>query len=73
MVFANLLLNFLHLGVWFACLWLLLRFQWGHALGFAVVLWLALTLTILPMLFTKTEAASPYKATPKAASAAPSA
>src|SRR5262249_39338718 len=49
--FGALFLNFVHLGLWFACLWLLLRFQWGHALGFALVLWFIATLAILPMLF----------------------
>src|SRR5262245_42583418 len=49
--FGALFLNFVHLGLWFACLWLLLRFQWGHALGFALLLWFIVTLAILPMLF----------------------
>src|SRR5262245_35000261 len=49
--FGALFLNFVHLSLWFACLWLLLRFQWGHALGFALALWFILTLAILPMLF----------------------
>ena len=44
------LLNVLHLGVWFVCLWLLLRFQWSHALGLAAAVWLVLTLTFLPPL-----------------------
>ncbi len=47
----NLLLNFLHLGLWFAGLWLVLRFTWPHALGLGLVLWLVMMLTILPMLF----------------------
>jgi hypothetical protein len=51
---ANLLLNLLHLGLWFAGLWLLMRFQWSHALGLAFVAWLVLTF-ILPALFKKTE------------------
>jgi hypothetical protein len=42
-------LNVLHLVVWFVCLWLLLRYQWSHALGLAVVLWLIMTLAILPL------------------------
>jgi hypothetical protein len=49
----NLLLNFTHLALWFVCLWLLLRFQWSHALGLAFVLWLTLTLTVLPMLLSR--------------------
>src|SRR5262245_866951 len=48
---ANLFLNFMPFAVWFVCLWLRLRFQWGHALGLAVVMWLILTLAILPMIF----------------------
>ena len=57
-VFANILLNFLHLIVWFAVLWLLLRFQWSHALGLAVVLWLIMTFAIMPMLFRRAEDAA---------------
>jgi hypothetical protein len=51
---ANLLLNFLHFAVWFLCLWLLLRFQWGHALGLAIVIWLVMTLIVLPSLMSRT-------------------
>jgi hypothetical protein len=58
MFLANVGLNLLHLGLWFICLWVLMRFQWGHAFGFALVVWLALTLTLLPMLFSKTEEAA---------------
>jgi hypothetical protein len=54
----NLFFNFGHLIVWFLGLWLLLRFQWGHALGFAVVAWLVMTLTILPMLLSYAGAAA---------------
>jgi hypothetical protein len=49
---ANLLLNFLHLGLWFVCLWLLMRFLWSHALVGAFVLWLVSTLIVLPMLLS---------------------
>src|SRR5437016_14176846 len=48
--FANLFFNFGHLVVWFLGLWVILRFQWAHALGFAVVMWLIVTLIFLPML-----------------------
>ncbi len=41
--FVRLLLNVLHFAAWFAVLWLLLRFQWPHALGLAVALWLVMT------------------------------
>jgi len=61
-VAANLFLNFLHLIAWFLCLWLLLRFQWGHALGLACVAWLVLTF-FLPPLFKKTEDLAKQRAT----------
>ena len=54
-IVGNLLLNLLLLGFWFAGLWLLLRFQWSHALGLAIVAWIVLTLIVLPALFKKTE------------------
>jgi hypothetical protein len=47
---GNVLLNFLHLAFWFGCLWLLLRFQWGHALVLSLILWLIWSLTVLPVL-----------------------
>ena len=49
-----LILNFGFLIVWFVCLWLLLRFQWSHALGLAFVAWL-ISLFILPMILTQAE------------------
>src|SRR5262249_36743366 len=53
---ANLVLNLFHLGLWFACLWLLLRFQWAHAVAVALLLWLVMTLAVLPMLFNRAKA-----------------
>lgn len=50
----GLLLNFGFLVVWFVCLWLLLRFQWSHALGLAFVAWL-ISLFVLPMILTQAE------------------
>jgi hypothetical protein len=47
---GNLFLNFLHLALWFVAFGLVLRFQWGHALLLAIILWLVTTLAILPML-----------------------
>lgn len=41
--FVRVLLNVLHLGVWFGCLWALLRFQWSHALWLALAMWLVMT------------------------------
>jgi len=49
-VLANLFFNFMHLALWFVCLWLLIRFQWSHALGLAICMWLLFTLAILPMM-----------------------
>lgn len=47
---ANLFFNFTHLALWFVALWLLLRFQWSHALGLAICIWLIFTLAFLPMM-----------------------
>jgi hypothetical protein len=55
--YGYVLLNLLHLAVWFVCLWLLLRFQWPHALGLAVVLWVAGTLALLTPLTYQTKQA----------------
>lgn len=49
-LFLNLFFNAAHLGLWFAGLWLVLRYQWSHALGLAFVLWLAMTLFPVPMI-----------------------
>jgi hypothetical protein len=48
---SNLVINGLHFAVWFAVFWLLLRYNWGHALGMAAAFWLATTLLVLPLLF----------------------
>jgi hypothetical protein len=50
-VFAALLLNFLLFAVWFAAFWPVLRFTWGHALGFAAVFGLVTMLLVMPLLF----------------------
>ncbi len=50
----GLLLNFGFFVVWFLCFWLLLRFQWSHALGLAFGAWL-ISLFVLPMLLTQAE------------------
>jgi hypothetical protein len=46
----NLLLNFGFLLVWWLSLWLIMRFQWSHALLLAIVMWLVFLLTVMPML-----------------------
>ena len=52
---GNLFVNFVLLAACFVALWLLLQFQWPHALGQAVVLWLVLLLFVLPPLLTSAE------------------
>ncbi len=53
LLIVNLLFNFVHLALWFVVLWLILQFQGYHALGLAFVIWLTMTLLILPILFTQ--------------------
>jgi hypothetical protein len=65
---VNLFLNLFHLGLWFTVLWLLLRFQWGHALGFGFILWLVTTLGVLPPLLS--QAAAQARPAPAGRSAA---
>jgi hypothetical protein len=54
----NLSLNIIHLLVWYLGLWLILRFQNLHALGLAIVMWLIMTLAILPMVLSSAAEAS---------------
>jgi hypothetical protein len=54
---VNILLSALFLVAWFLCLWLLLRFQWAHALGLAVVLWVVATLAVVPAVLDRVLAA----------------
>jgi hypothetical protein len=68
---GNLLLNCLHLAIWFACLWLLLRYQWAHALGLAIACWAVMTLLVLPMVLTRTETVARQRATPPPAAVQP--
>jgi hypothetical protein len=53
LLLVNLLLNFGHFALWFLCLWLLLRFQWGHALGLGFVMWLVMTLFAVPWMLAE--------------------
>ncbi len=64
----NLLLNFLHLGLWFAVLWLVLEFRFWHALGMALVAWVALTLFVLPPTLNKAEEIAAKQAPVKSSS-----
>ena len=54
-VIVTLLLSLFFLGVWFVSLWLLLRFQWPHALGQAVVFWGVMILFVMPPVLTRAE------------------
>jgi hypothetical protein len=49
-LFWNLLFNAGFLAAWFLCLWLLLRFQWGHALLGAFALWLVMLFVVQMLL-----------------------
>src|SRR5262249_17941160 len=60
--FANLLLNIFHFALWFLCLWLLLRFQWTHALFGAVIFWVVMTILVVPMVLEKTQRVAQQKA-----------
>jgi hypothetical protein len=62
LVVAYIIFNLLHLVAWFLVLWLLMRFQWSHAFGLALVMWLVMTL-VLPVLFKKAEDLAKQKAT----------
>jgi hypothetical protein len=50
LLFGNLLLNVAHLAVWFLCLWLVMDFQWPHALGLGAALCVAFAMLVWPML-----------------------
>lgn len=50
-VAVSLLLNVALFAVWFVAFWPVLRFNWGHALGFAVVCGLVTMLLVMPLLF----------------------
>ena len=50
-----LLINVVHFAVWFLVVWLVLRFQWPHALGLAALFWLAMTMLIVPQILGKVQ------------------
>ena len=62
---GNVLLNLLHFGVWFVCCWLLLRYQWGHALGVAFVFWLIMTISVSEMIVQRVERAKKEQPKPE--------
>jgi hypothetical protein len=63
-LFGNLFLNFALLAAFFLALWLLMQFQWPHALGQAIVLWVVMLLFVLPPLLTRAEEVARSRATP---------
>jgi hypothetical protein len=60
------LLHFLLLIGWFLGLWLLLRFQWTHALGQALVLWVVMLIFVMPPLLSYAEEVGQARAATKA-------
>jgi hypothetical protein len=68
----NIFFNVLLFGLWFVCLWLILRFQWPHAFGLAVAFWVAMTLFLLPMLLDRTRDVAKQRAASTPAPAASS-
>ena len=56
-LFLNLFFNLFFFVLWFAGLWLLLRYQWSHAFGLALVFWVAMTLIVVPMILDYAEQA----------------
>ncbi|HJZ90342.1 MAG TPA: hypothetical protein VKE40_05685 [Gemmataceae bacterium] len=50
-VIGNLFANGLHLALWVAVLWPVMRFTLGHAVGFGLVLWGVTMIAVQPALF----------------------
>ena len=48
---GNFFANFLHLAVWVAVLWPVMRFSLGHAIGLGLALWGLTMLVVQPILF----------------------
>jgi hypothetical protein len=68
LLFGYVLLHLLLFAVVFAAMWLLLRFQWAHALGLSFIVFLVLTLGVFKPLFDLTHAAAKEGAPEKPAS-----
>ena len=68
---GNLLINLLHGGLWFVCLWLLLQFRFNDALGAACVLWLTATVMIVPPLLDRAATIAASSAAAERPKAAP--
>jgi hypothetical protein len=48
---GNFFVNFLHLALWVAVLWPVMRFALGHAIAIGLVLWVVTMLVVQPALF----------------------
>lgn len=66
LIVVNLFLNTMHFVVWLLCLWLLVRFQFWHAFGLAFILWIAMTVLILPLILDRVEAVASRRMPPEA-------
>jgi hypothetical protein len=51
-IFLALLINLLHLVVWFVVFWFVMKFTWPHGLGLAMVLGVVITLIAMPLIFS---------------------
>jgi hypothetical protein len=60
--FVNVVLNIVFFAVWFVALWVVVRFQWSHALLQAAVFWIVMMLFVLPPLLTRVEAVAKERA-----------
>lgn len=64
----NLVLNLLMFAAWFLALWLLLAFQWPHALGQAAVFWLVMMMFVMPPVLSYAEGVAEQRAKAAASS-----
>jgi hypothetical protein len=71
LLFVYTLLNLLHLVLWFVCFWLIIRFQFSHALGLAFVFWGVMTLFVMPMLLDQARVLGEEKAAATATACKP--
>jgi len=58
----NVVLNLLMLAAWFVALWPVMRFQWTHALGQAVIFWLVMMMFLMPPVLGLTESVAKGRA-----------
>jgi hypothetical protein len=63
-------LNVFHLALWFVGLWLVLRYEWFHALLLGGVLWFIMTVAVVPMLLNRAGAVAESAAPATAAGSA---